>query len=233
MVVGKHQALDNHPFNYSGLKGQTKVGKQGLHYYSKRVTLVMSSSFQDFMEEVIELIFAQEQFYLGNLLLRPELVETEKLPEVSTECKYLCISPLVISYTDDLYKNKQFIPPNSDEFSDLLYESTMNRMESSGQFTSDEITSFSKFQLVPDKKYIDKMTVRGKKFARIYTITYQGISNEVRGYTFPFTLYAPQKVQDFVLRNGLGELTRYGFGMLDFATPTPITREVLLEAQDS
>jgi CRISPR-associated endoribonuclease Cas6 len=39
----------------------------------------------------------------------------------------------------------------------------------------------------------------------------------VRGYTFPFTLYAAKEVQQFVYENGLGHFTHKGFGMLDVA----------------
>ncbi|WP_422005032.1 hypothetical protein [Roseivirga pacifica] len=35
-------------FNFSALKGQTKVSRSGLHYYSNLVTLVVSSDSQGF-----------------------------------------------------------------------------------------------------------------------------------------------------------------------------------------
>lgn len=229
-LIGKSQHLDQQPFNFSGLKGQTKVGKQGLHYFSKRVTIVMSSSFNNFIKELIELVFEQEQFSLGNLLLVPEFVEEEILPEPETDCKYLCISPIVISHSDNTFLNKQFVLPTGDEFSDLLYESTMNRMEMSGQYTNEEIATFSKFQVVPDQNYTQRMSARGKKFARIYTISYQNQPLEIRGYTFPLTLYAPKAVQEFVIKNGLGELTQHGFGMLDFVDQEAIKREVISSA---
>lgn len=233
MVLGQSQQLDQQPFNFSGLKGQTKVGKDGLHYFSKRVTLVMSSSINGFLEEVIELVFQKEQFYLGNLLLTPEFVENEYLPSISTESKYLCISPMVIAHTDNIYTNKQFIPPNSDQFSDYLYESTLTRMEESGQYTMEQIASYSKFQVVPDKRYLEKMAQRGKKYARIYSLHYHGEPIEIRGYTFPFTLYAPQEVQDFIIKNGIGDLTQYGFGMLDVSGGEGIKREIIFKGKDA
>jgi CRISPR-associated endoribonuclease Cas6 len=47
---------------------------------------------------------------------------------------------------------------------------------------------------------------------------------EIRGYTFPFTLYAAKDVQQFVYENGLGYFTYKGFGMLDIASNDPIHR---------
>ena len=38
---------------------------------------------------------------------------------------------------------------------------------------------------------------------------------EIRGYTFPFTMYADPIVQQFVFECGMGAFTNRGFGMLD------------------
>ena len=43
------------------------------------------------------------------------------------------------------------------------------------------------------------------------------VKYEVRGYTFPFTLYAVKPVLDFVYNNGIGYFSYKGFGMLDLA----------------
>jgi CRISPR-associated endoribonuclease Cas6 len=47
---------------------------------------------------------------------------------------------------------------------------------------------------------------------------------EVRGYTFPFTLYAAREVQEFIYQNGLGYFTHKGFGMLDVSNNDSIQR---------
>jgi CRISPR-associated endoribonuclease Cas6 len=100
----------------------------------------------------------------------------------------------------------------------MLYESIMSRMESSGLFTTEQLSSFYKFQLIPDKEYLQKIKDSDKKFARIYpTFGDEGQKYEVRGYTFPFILYAAPEVRKFVFDCGLGALTHKGFGMLDLA----------------
>jgi CRISPR-associated endoribonuclease Cas6 len=52
------------------------------------------------------------------------------------------------------------------------------------------------------------------------------VKYEVRGYTFPFTLYAQQPVQQYVYENGLGHFSHKGFGMLDVANASTIKSEV-------
>ena len=212
-------------FNFSGLKGQTKVGKEGLHFYSNKVTLVFSSPNDDFIDFFIKCLFKQQQVEIGKLLLIPLNVEKEVNPQLINEAKYICISPLVvISPTDFSVDAKKFISPGVDAFSDMLYESTMNRMEKSGRFSAEEISSFYKFQIIPDKNYLTKIREEEKKFARIFPAFDKSNKYEVRGYTLPFTLYADEKVQQFVFDCGLGVFTHKGFGMLDLANADPNQR---------
>lgn len=206
-------------YTFSGIKGQTKVSKNGLHYYSSRVTVVLSSPNQSFIDYFLHQLFEHKEVQVGNLQLVPENVEKEIIPLFSTDAvKCICISPIVLvdPANSDL-QTKKFIAPDSDIFSDLLYESTMSRMEKSGSYTSEQIASFYKFQLIPDKDYLQRLREGEKKFARIYPVYHQFTKHEVRGYTFPFTLYAAKEVQEFLFNCGLGALTHKGFGMLDVA----------------
>lgn len=212
-------------YNFSGLKGQTKVGKEGLHFYSNKVTLVFSSPNEEFIDFFVKALFRQQQVEIGKLLLIPLSVEKEIPAQLATESKYICISPMVVISPMDLSVDaKKFISPGVDSFSDMLYESTMNRMEKSGRYTIEEISSFYKFQIVPDKNYLTKIREEEKKFARIFPAFDKSNKYEVRGYTLPFTLYADTQVQDFVFNCGLGVFTHKGFGMLDLANADPNQR---------
>nr|MCU0368285.1 CRISPR-associated protein Cas6 [Cyclobacteriaceae bacterium] len=68
-----------------------------------------------------------------------------------------------------------------------------------------------------------------KKFARIYPLFDLDVKYEIRGYTFPFTLYAPQPVQQFVYENGLGFFSHKGFGMLDIANASSVRNNADME----
>lgn len=217
-------------YNFSGLKGQTKISRKGLHFYSSRVTLVFSSPNKQFIDYFLTNLFDFNQVELGGLYLQPETVELEDRIDVDDSLKFVCISPLVIlnsSFNDSTAK--RFIPPETDTFSDLLYESTIERMEASGMFTKEQLAGFYKFQVVPDKTYIARLTAAQKKFARIYPVYDRDVKYEIRGYTFPFTLYAAKEVQEFVLHCGLGQFTHKGFGMLDVAHSNPNSRVLKYE----
>jgi CRISPR-associated endoribonuclease Cas6 len=219
LVFGPEKSfLDFNQFNFSGLKGQTKVSRKGLHYYSSKVTLVFACSDKVFMDYFIARLFEQKEIIVGNLHLVPESVESEEQVKIGDEARFLCISPVVLiqaAFNDE--KGKKFVTPESDEFSDLLYDSTIARMEATGKYTTEQLAAFYKFQIVPDRDYIQRIQTSHKKFARIYPLFDNDIKFEVRGYTFPFTLYAAKEVQQYVYENGLGYFTFKGFGMLDIA----------------
>jgi CRISPR-associated endoribonuclease Cas6 len=217
-------------YNFSGLKGQTKVGKDGLHFYSNKVTLVFSSPSERLIEALVKSIFKQQQFEIGKLLLIPLSVEKEILPVMSFEMKYICISPVVLlNPANNPSDSKRFILPTSDEFSDVLYDNTMYRMEKSGKYTAEQIESFYKFQIVPDRNYLDKIKDEEKKFARIFPAFDRSNKYEVRGYTLPITLFADPEVQQFIYDCGLGVYTHKGFGMLDLANSDPNQRTTTME----
>ena len=224
IIVGGQNATYSNDINYnfSGLKGQTKISRSGLHFYSNKVTLVFSSFDRSFIDYFLKLLFNFPQVTLGNLILVPEYVEQEELPDFGDTGKYICISPLVLlEPTFNDVQGKRFISPDTEEFSDLLYDSTMARLESSKRFKPEEISQFFKFQVLPDKKYLAKITASQKKFARIYPLFDQDVKYEVRGYTLPFTLFADPRVQEFVFVMGLGLYGFKGFGMLDIAQADP------------
>ena len=206
-------------YNFSGLKGQIKVSRKGLHFYSSRVTMVFSCFNKEFIDHFLVQLFSFREISIGSLKLIPELVEFEQLSEKLLDItKFVCISPIVLKipqFQSDTAK--AFIHPSLTEFSDMLYESTMERMEKSNRFNAQQIASFYKFQIVVDHAYLKRLKNSNKKFARIYPVYDQDIKYEARGYTLPFTLYAEQEVQDFIYNSGFGNLTHKGFGMVDIA----------------
>lgn len=227
---GEERYISYNFYNFSGLKGQTKISRNGLHFYSSRVTLVLSSLNKDFIDYFLKELFRFPQIEVGNLILIPEGVEKEELPKLTDQNKFICISPLVLvmpRFNDT--EGKKYISPETDEFSDLLYESTMTRMADTGYYDEKQLASFYKFQVVPDANYISKIHENQKKFARIYPVFDQDVKYEIRGYTFPFTLFAARDVQEFVFTNGMGIFTHKGFGMLDVANSDPASRSIPYE----
>ena len=219
---GEASYADYKGFNFSGLKGQTKVSRNGLHFYSNKVTLVISSFEKEFIDYLLKHLFTYQQVELGSLLLIPEYVEMEETPTFDDSMKYICISPMVLldaSFNDD--QGKRFISPETEAFSDSLYESTLQRMGAIGKFSEEQLKDFFRFQIVPDSKYLHKIKVSQKKFARIYPMFDQDVKYEVRGYTLPFTLYAAKEVQEFLFIGGIGKLCHKGFGMLDISNSDP------------
>lgn len=210
---------------FSGVKGQTKVTKTGLQYNSKKVTVVFSCLSEEFVRQFVQAVFKREYIEFGEMVLEPDTVEKEKESVLGEVVKYISISPIMVA-PSDAEDVKDFVDPNDDKFSDSIYETTMAKMEKSGLFTEEDFASFFKFQIVPDNDYLKKIKLKNKKFSRIYTTGSLGQGEEFRGYTFPFTLFADPKVQEFIFTCGFGDFANSGFGMLDIANINPLGRIV-------
>ncbi len=203
-------------FTFSGIKGQTKVSREGLQVLSSRITIVFSSPNEKFIEYLMSKIFSYRRLEIANLRIRPESVEEEELPPFTNKMKYLCISPVILSDPRGKgYDPKKFILPTTDGFSDLIYESTMTNLDKMGVHSPEKMATFYKFQIVPDQDYLHKIREEEKKIARIYNTYINEAKYEVRGYTLPFTLYAEPEVQEFIFSTGMGSITNEGFGMVD------------------
>lgn len=207
-----------YPFcSFSGLKGQSKVTPNGLSYFSNRITLVISSPNKTFIDSLLQGLFKMKEVAVGQLVITPESVALEDEPDFGEAVKYVAISPIVLtSRKGFMVDPKRFISPETDLFSDLLYESTLSRMERTGSYTTQQINSYYRFQVVPDNAYLQKLKQEDKKFARIYNLADEAQERtEIRGYTLPFTLYAAPEVHRFIFSCGLGEFCNKGFGMVD------------------
>ncbi len=205
-------------YHFSGLKGQTRISRKGLHYCSKLVTLVFACASQRTVDKLLDALFGRDLWEVGGLELEPVRAEVERLPDFESAMKFICMSPIIpVARFQENSTLKSFIEPDRNEFSDLLYETTMSRIEKSGRYTADQIAEFYQFQVVPDKHYLAKLRSREKKFSRVYQVSVNGRPHELRGYTFPMTLHAVKEVQEFVFTSGLGSFTEQGFGMLDLA----------------
>ena len=212
-------------YSFSGVKGQTKVTREGLQYNSSKVTIVFSCLSEDFAVQLVRKIFEKEYIELGQMFLLPDTVEKEKDSVLGEATKFISISPIMVVPQDE-EDVKMFIDPNDDRFSDAIYESTMSRMEKSGLYSEEDFASFFKFQIVPDNEYIKKIKKKNKKFSRIYTTGSLGQGADYRGYTIPFTLFADPVVQEFIFNCGFGDFSSHGFGMLDIANIDPLNRVV-------
>ncbi len=225
LVGGNSDFLSFRGFNFSGLKGQTKSSRKGLHYYSSRVTLVLASRNIDFINYILRNMYNMGQIKLGDLVLTFERVEVEKIPELAKYEKFICLSPLVLSepsLTND--EATAYVNPESDEFSDRLYDIAMHHVENLMMFSEEKMASFNQFQVVPDKDYLNKLVERNKKFSRIYNTYDQDIKFDVRGYTFPFYFYGAKELKEVIFTDGLGAIPHKGFGMIDLANEDPNDR---------
>jgi len=211
-VVNQLEGVTTDCYNFSSLKGTSRIQNGFMQFLSSKVTLVISSNSEDFMESLVKKIFEQQIVRVGKLELMPKSQEIIHEPEFSTKMKYVCISPIILlNPKTNPAENENALDPSSNHFSDLLFQAVMDRMEVMG-FSNEELNSFSVFEVTPDKDYVSKILSSRKKFARLYK---DNNDNPMIGYLLPFMLHAHPKVHQFIWNCGIGLLNKEGYGMID------------------
>ena len=199
-------------FNFSSIKGTSRIQNGFMKFLSTKVTLVISSANADFLQKLIDEIFTRPYLSVGKMNLVPKGKEVIGDPDFQKRMRYLCISPVVLLNPDlDPDTTQEMVSPVSNEFSDALFNGTLDRMEAAG-YTEEQLAQYAEFEVKPDREYVEKIMDSGKKFARFYK---SNDGNTMMGYLLPFTLYAHPDVHDYIWKNGSGVLTDQGYGMVD------------------
>ena len=203
---------DRSLINFSSLKGTSKIQNGFMRFLSSKVTLVLSSRSAEQLETMVAKIFEMPYLACGKMNLMPRSHEIIPDPEFSTKMRYLCISPMIlVDPHKDPEKSQITIDPTTQEFSDILYEQTLDRMERAG-FSESDLNNFAEFDAQPDHEYVQKLNETGKKFARYYRAA---DGTTMMGYLLPFTLHAHPTVHKFIWEAGVGALSEQGYGMVD------------------
>ncbi len=202
-------------YTFSSLKGLNKVEGNLLFFHSQQVHIMLSSPYEAWLIRLADFIMTQGPFQIHEMTLTPESYESAASTTFGWESKFVSMSPMILF--DPLSKTdgpSDIINPYSNDFSDLLYDSMLDKMESYrlGNFSIEE---YSKFQVVPDSEYIRKLKETKKKFGRPLEVQ----NRKVKAYLFPFTLFAHPDVQSFIYSAGIGSLGSEGFGCVDLVVP--------------
>jgi CRISPR-associated endoribonuclease Cas6 len=217
LAEGLYQLIDSFggdrtQFNFSSLKGTSKIQNGFMRFLSSKVTLVLASRNPQQLETLVSKIFELPYMAVGKMNLMPRSHEIIPEPDFQTKMRYLCISPMIlVDPAKDPDKSQVTIDPTSQEFSDILYEQTLDRMERAG-YTEAQLNNFAEFDAQPDLEYVQKLNESGKKYARYYK---SADGSTMMGYLLPFTLHAHPDVHRFIWDAGVGVLNEQGYGMID------------------
>lgn len=193
-------------FTFSGIKGFSKVENNALNFQSKKLSWVISSPVDGFVDKLLDELFRMSVIKVGDILINPIQTEMIPAPNFHKAIKYLALSPLVLQKEE-----QNAYPPDSETFSDKLFETTIRRMI---QFYGDSLpyNHMTEFQFIPDREYTERMKNQKKEIVRDYDTVKYG---KVKTYLMPFVLYAHPKIHEFVWDTGIGDITEEGFGGVD------------------
>ena len=210
---------DNKTFiTYSTVKGTVSIAEGYIKYQSTKVSLVIASNNDDFLQTLVNNIFRQRTIAIGKMELYPKQKIVVEMPQYKSVMKYVCISPIIlIDPKKEPMRAADILDPASHEFSDLLFNSTIERMEESG-YSEEELSEFVSFQAIADADYLIRIAENNKRYTRYY----KNLDDQIiHGYLFPFALHAHPKVQEFICNCGIGYYCYQGFGMVDVVRMVP------------
>jgi CRISPR-associated endoribonuclease Cas6 len=205
---------------FSSLKGTSKVMSGQIRFLSTKISLVITAPEKEFIEGLLKKIFERGTINLGKLSLIPKSYQVISDPKFETVTKYICISPIVVAPPFQGEGSEPF-DPNSHEFSDLVFDTIITRMENSG-YTDAQLNEYAEFEITPDPVYIEKIQNSPRKYARIYK---NKNDESMQGYLFPFSIHAHPEVHKFIWERGFGLFTTEGYGMLDTVPESPAATE--------
>ena len=212
-------------YTFSSLKGTSKVLNGQIRFLSSKVSLVISAPEEEYVKQWVKKIFDRRLVSFAKLTLVPKSYQVISDPAFETVMKYVCISPVI---PDQPFENAGTPPPSLDpssqDFSDLLFNSILDRMEQNG-YTEEQLNQYAEFEITPDPAYIQRVIQAQKKFARIYK---NNNNQTIYGYLLPFSLHAHPDVHRFIWQTGMGLFTSQGFGMLDVVPEAPPASDPLI-----
>lgn len=216
-------------YTFSTIKGSSNVQDGKISFLTNKLSLVISSNNENFLKSTVSRIFEKHVVKIGKMLLIPKQQQVIEMPEFKTEMKYVCLAPFVLIDSEkEPERSETIIEPTTQEFSDLLFNTTMQRMQAAG-FSEEELKSFETFEAIADTEYLKKIVENNKRFARFY----RNIAGQTMvGYLLPFTLHAHTKVHEFICDTGLGLYTLEGYGMIDVVHQNPIPQIASKSAAD-
>jgi CRISPR-associated endoribonuclease Cas6 len=198
-------------FTFSTLKGQSKIERNFVNFNGNRVHWIVSALNNEWMEKLAACFMQQGSVLLDQMECMFESYEIVPEPEFTNKMKYVCLSPIILFDPDTSHHDDaESIDPLKDQFSDIMFDTLMDRMEKIPGNTY-PFEEFSKFQVLPDLDYLEKQIQAGKKVSRTIPLGEQ----KTKAYLFPFTLYAHPKVQEYVYNSGIGAMCSKGFGAVD------------------
>ena len=144
-------------YNFSSLKGTSKVQAGQIRFLSSKVSLVLSAPEGEFLQMLVNEIFERRLVSFAKLTLVPKSYEVMADPEFKTVMKYVCISPMVSQppFEVDASGNiPDALDPRNQEFSDLFYDAVIDQMEKAG-FDQNQLGQFAEFEIMPDAGYAE------------------------------------------------------------------------------
>ncbi|MBN2695579.1 CRISPR-associated endoribonuclease Cas6 [bacterium] len=174
-----------------------------LFKFKNKISFILSSPFDELLEQVTRTIFDKDSFYIGGNQLYLSSVEIIRVKQVKeSSIKITTVTPIEIhkTYEDEFGKNKTYyFNPTDSEFSERVNDNIRKKWLA---FYGKDSCPYS-ITISPIKKELLREKIQ----------SFKGIV--VKGWQGEFLLSGDSELISFALECGLGGRNSAGFGMID------------------
>lgn len=190
------------PFSFSWLQGMYELRNGAIHFTSP-ITLYISSSWQPFIEAIINSLLKTTEVRLGSQMVKVDEVSMLRSPVFQTKTPIYTLSPITMYSTLETAEGRKithYYEMWDKQFSELIHKNLVKK----AQAVLGEDLGEAPFSLIPTGR---------KSYDRLKTISYKSII--IKGWTGSFLMEGDQKLQQIAYDMGLGGKNGIGMGCIE------------------
>ncbi|RFM23635.1 MAG: CRISPR-associated endoribonuclease Cas6 [Candidatus Thermochlorobacter aerophilum] len=197
-------------FTFSNLNvPERKIEGTRLISFSKKISLMISSPVEDFLQHLVTGLFLDGYFFIEHARFRKGDIQTLPDPEFSETMEFSMLSPMVVSVMRP-DRSKEFLKYNDERLPTVVLKNLLAKYQAihGHSFEGDVSTFAIRFS----EKYLTRRQGKVEKLIKIH----EGRAEEthIKAILCPFTITAPIELIKVGYDCGFGEKNSVGFGMV-------------------
>ncbi len=197
-------------FTFSNLNvPERKIDGTRLISFSKKISLMISSPMEDFLQHLVTGLFSDGYFFIEHARFQKGDIQVLPDPEFSETMEFSMLSPMVVSVMRP-DRSKEFLKYNDERLSAVVLKNLLAKYQAIyGHAFGGSISSFA---IRFSEKYLTQRQGKVEKLVKIR----EGHAEEthIKAILCPFTITAPIELIKVGYDCGFGEKNSVGFGMV-------------------
>lgn len=201
--------------------------QQAIRIESGKASLILSFLLDDTLEHFVTGLFRQQQFGIGNILLRPadfsvQSVEILPKPIFKETMRFRTLSPICVAAYEEGREHAQYRHPSAPDYQELLFHNLLQKSQIATHYSTASIESTESKESKASTA-TNSQTSKLSNFKLLSEPRQKGITlkahtkaeTKVIGYTYDFEITAPPALLEIGYYAGFGTENAQGFGCVE------------------